>query len=217
MVEKVKTMRHGLAIRITHWAIFLEGAFLLLSGFQLGGIFYFGLPEITYSLHVTVGFIFMATAIFFLYLVIEGRDYKWFAVRRIPYSIRYIFTEGAYWFRIRPAIHEPIQFDPKTGEYKEKLIPSVIVVWWLYGLMGLLLAITGLADAFPTTFAWVYSITDPIGLALTGVGGLPFILAVHRLLAVALVATVCLHTYASVIYHMIPSIVTGWRNEPVAS
>jgi len=217
MVERVKTMRHGLAIRITHWAIVFEGAFLLLSGLQLNGIFYFGLPEITYSLHVMVGFIFMATAFFFLYLVIEGRDYKWFAFRRIPYSIRYIFTEGAYWFRIRPEIQEPIRFDTKTGQYREKLIPSVIIVWWIYGVMGLLLAITGLADAFPTTFAVVYSVTDPIGMALVGVGGLPFILAVHRLLAVALVATVCLHLYASVIYHMIPSIVVGWRDEPVAS
>ena len=215
MVEKVRTMRHGPAIRITHWAIVIEGVFLLISGFQLNGIFYFGLPDITYSLHIMVGFVFMATALFFLYLVIEGRDYKWFALRRIPYSIRYIFTESAYWFRIRPVLHEPIQFDPKTGEYKEKLIPSVIVVWWVYGIMGLLLALTGLADAFPTTFAFIYSITDPIGIALTGVGGLPFILVLHRFLAVALIATVALHTYASVIYHMIPSIVTGYREEPV--
>jgi F420-nonreducing hydrogenase I cytochrome b subunit len=216
MVETVRTMRHGLAIRITHWAIVIEGVFLTITGFQLNGIFYFGLPEMNYSFHIIAGLIFIMTAFIFLYLVIAGRDYKWFAIRRIPYSVRYIFTEGAYWFRLRPAVQEPIKFDARTGEYKEKLIPSVIVVWWLYALMGLILAITGLADAFPATFAFVYSVTDPIGVALFGVGGLPFILAVHRLVVVFLIATVALHTYASIIYHMIPSIVVGYREEPVA-
>lgn len=213
-VKTVKTMRHGLAVRLVHWAIVIEGAFLLVTGFQMNGLFYFGLPEITYSLHIIVGFAFIVTAFVFLYVFLAAHDWKWFSIRRIPYSIRYILSETLYWFRLRPPLEEPIKFDVKKNEYVEKLIPSVIVVWWTYAVMGIILALTGLTDAFPAQFWWVSAVLNPIGMALTGTGGLPFILAVHRLVAILLVVTVSLHLYASLIYHLVPSIIRGTRDEP---
>jgi methanophenazine hydrogenase, cytochrome b subunit len=216
MVKTVKTMRHGLAVRLVHWAIVAEGAFLLLTGFQMSGLLYLGLPEYTYSLHIIVGFMFIVTAFVFLYTVLAAHDFRWFSLRRIPYSIRYIWAETLYWFRLRPTLEEPIRFDPKKGDYVEKLIPSVIVVWWTYAAMGIILALTGLTDAFPTQFWWVSAVLNPIGMALTGTSGLPFILSVHRLVAILLIVTVALHLYASLVYHLVPSIIRGYRNEPVA-
>ncbi len=216
MVKTYRTMRHGLAVRLVHWAIVAEGAFLLVTGFQMNGLFYFGLPEITYSLHIIVGFMFIATAFVFLYTVVAAHDWRWFSLRRIPYSIRYIISETLYWFRLRPPLKEPIQFDPKRNDYVEKLIPSVIVVWWTYAAMGIILALTGLTDAYPAQFWWVSAVLDPIGKTLTGTGGLPFILAVHRLVAILLIVTVALHFYASLVYHLVPSIIRGKRDEPVA-
>lgn len=208
-------MRHGLAIRIVHWAIVAEGAFLILTGFQMSGILYLGLPANTYSYHIIVGFAFIGTAFVFLYEVIAVHDWKWFSPRRIPYSIKSIVYETLGWFRLRPPPQESIKYDVQKQEYTEKLIPSVILVWWLYIVMGAVLALTGLADAFPGQFWFVYAVLNPIGLALTGTGGLPLILAIHRLMAILLIVTVAMHLYASVIYHLVPSIITGYRKEPV--
>jgi methanophenazine hydrogenase, cytochrome b subunit len=216
MVKTVRTMRHGLAVRIAHWAIVIEGAFLILTGFQIGGILNLGLPENTYSYHIIVGISFMGTAFIFLYTVLAANDWKWFTPRRIPYSIKYTVYEALVWFRLRPPLGDPIKYDTKRHDYVEKLIPSVVIVWWAYAIMGIVLAITGLSDAFPSQFWFFYDVLNWLGVAVTGVGGLPFILAVHRLVAVLLIVTVALHFYASIIYHMIPSIFGGKRDEPVA-
>ena len=209
-------MRHDLAVRVVHWAIVFEGAFLLLTGFQLNGVFPFVLWDL-YSYHIIMGLAFIGTAVIFFYVVLAEHDYHWFGLRRIPYSIRFILSETRYWFRLGPKVDEDrIKFDAQRGQYVEKLIPSVIVVWWLYIFMGVILALTGLADAFPKTFAWEYTLLNPIGLALTGTDGLPWILAVHRLMAVLLICTVALHFYASVLYKLVGSIFIGYRNEPVA-
>jgi methanophenazine hydrogenase, cytochrome b subunit len=216
MVKTVRVMRHGLAVRVAHWAIVIEGAFLILTGFQIGGILDLGLPENTYSYHVIVGISFMGTAFVFLYTVLAAHDWRWFTWRRIPYSIRYIASEALYWFRLRPPLEDPIKYDTKRHDYVEKLIPSVVVVWWAYLLMGIALSVTGLSDAFPAQFWFFYDVLNWLGLTATGVGGLPFILAVHRLVAVLLIVTVALHLYASVLYHVVPSIFRGKKDEPVA-
>lgn len=215
--KRVRVMRHGPFVRAVHWAIVAEAVFLLLSGIQLNGIFPIGLPDNLYSYHIMVGFAFIATAFVLLYAELAASDYRWFALRRIPYSVRYLLKEAAVWFRLRPSIEEPIEYDAARHDYVEKLIPTEIVVWWGYAIMGIILALTGLADAFPATFGFVYYITNPIGLALTGEGGLSFLLAVHRLAAAVLVAVVVLHFYSSVIYKMVSSMFIGYRDEPVVS
>ena len=132
MVKTIGIMRHGLTIRIVHWAIVIEGAFLILTGFQLGGILNLGLPENTYSYHVIMGISFMGTTFIFLYTVLAANDWKWFTPRRIPYSIKYTVSEALAWFRLRPPLKDPIKYDTKKQAYIEKLIPSVVIVWWTY-------------------------------------------------------------------------------------
>lgn len=215
-IKRIRVMRHGPFIRAVHWAIVSEAAFLLLTGFQLNGVFPIGLPGDLYSYHVMVGFAFIATAFVLLYAELAASDYRWFALRRVPYSVRYLMHEGAVWFGVSTRTEEPIRYDLKKHDYTEKLIPTEIVVWWCYAIFGIILAITGLTDAFPRTFGFVYDVINPIGIALTGVGGLPFLLAVHRLSASLLVVVVVLHFYSSVIYRMVSSMFTGYRDEPEA-
>ena len=217
MVERVRVQRHALSTRVVHWVLVAEGSFLLLSGLQLTGILNLGLPDIAYSLHVTAGLIFLFTALAFVYVVAITREYKWFSLTRLPYSAYYNTREMLGWLRIMPPVAEPILYDASKHEYVEKLVPSVIVVWWGYITMGAVLALTGLADAFPGTFWFVYSVANPIGVALTGVGGLSFLMAIHRLAAFLLLATVTSHVYAAFVFKLLSSITRGDRDEPVVS
>jgi formate dehydrogenase subunit gamma len=110
---------------------------------------------------------------------------------------------------------EPIMYDPVKKQYKEKLIPSVIVVWWAFVALGLIFILTGLALAFPTQFPILYAIADPIGIALTSVGGLAFMLALHRIATYLLVILVIMHTYSAFLFKLVQSTIFGYRHEPV--
>ena len=202
-------------MRLVHWALVAVGSFLFLTGIQLTGIINLGLPDIGYSLHVAAGLVFLGVAATFVYAVWINHDYKWFNLRRLPFSAWYNTREMLGWLRVRPPVTEPILYDANNHEYVEKLVPSVIVVWWGYIFLGAVLAVTGLADAFPSTFGFIYVLTNPIGEALTGVGGLSFVLAIHRLAALLLLLTVTSHAYAAFVFKLLRSIVTGDRDEPV--
>ena len=214
--ERVRVERHHLSMRLVHWALVPEGAFLLLTGVQLTGILNLGLPDISYSLHVSTGLLFIGTAFAFVYTVAINHDYKWFSLKRLPMSAWYNTVDALAWLHLRPAPPEPIRYDPVKKEYVEKLFPSVIVVWWGYILMGAVLGLTGLADAFPNTFWFIYTVANPIGTFLTGVDGLPFIMAIHRLAALLLLFTVTSHAYAAVVLHLLRSITHGDRDELIA-
>ncbi|MDA4135186.1 MAG: cytochrome b/b6 domain-containing protein, partial [Thaumarchaeota archaeon] len=92
MPKRVRVMRHGPFLRVVHWAIVFEGAFLLLSGFQLNGVFPIGLPDNLYSYHIMVGFAFIGTAAVLFYAELAASDIRWFSLQRIPYSFRYLFS-----------------------------------------------------------------------------------------------------------------------------
>jgi len=215
-VNTVRVLRHPLFFRLLHWAIFIEGVFLALTGMQMGGILGVTLSSSnTYSYHVTVAIVFIASAILLVYEMFASGSYGWVRIRRIPYSLKYILAETKAWFGRGPPMKEPVAYDTVKKQYKEKLIPSVIVVWWAFVVLGLVLIITGLALAFQTQFSWVYAITDPIGIALTSVGGFAFMLAVHRIATYLLVVLVVMHVYASFLFKLVQSVIFGYRNEPV--
>jgi F420-nonreducing hydrogenase I cytochrome b subunit len=213
-----RVQRHTLFFRILHWAIFFEGAFMVLTGMQRGGMLPFGLaiyPSNTFSYHIAVGILFIASSILVGYEMIMSGAYSWVGVRRIPLSFRYIANETRAWFGLFAPMKESISYDPATKRYREKLIPSAIIVWWAFVILGWILVPTGLALAFPTEFAFIYSIVDPIGIALTGVGGYAFMVAVHRLATDVLVLLVFMHIYSTFIYRLVQSIIIGYRREPV--
>jgi methanophenazine hydrogenase, cytochrome b subunit len=215
--ERTEVLRHNLFFRAAHWSIFIEGAILVVTGFQLGGIIggsFFIISNVT--IHVLVGIAFMATAAIYAVGIVSGGDYRWVGLRRIPYSFRFIIGETRGWFGLGPKPANPVAYDPQIGEYTEKLVPSVIVVFWAFALLGIALALTGLALAFPQQFGFVFVITDFVGSTLTGVTGMAFMLTFHRLVTYALVVLVMMHVYASFIFSLVGSMITGRRKEKIA-
>ena len=216
-VERTEVLRHDLLFRAAHWSIFVEGGLLVLTGFQLGGIL--GgtfLPLSTATFHVLIGIAFMATAAIYGVGIVTGGDYRWVSLRRIPYSLRFIIMETRGWFGFAPKPANPIAYDAETQEYAEKLVPSVIVVFWSFLILGVVLSLTGLALTFPQSFWFVFAVTDLIGSVFTGVTGMAFMLTFHRLVTFILVALVMMHIYASFIFKLVGSMITGKRNERVA-
>jgi len=213
----VKVLRHGIFWRVLHWAIFLGGAFLVLTGMQRGGMLPFTVfPSNTFSYHISVGLLFIAASILVAYEMLSSGEYSWVAIRRIPYSFRFIANETRAWFGIWPPMKEPIQFDQANHKYKEKMIPSAIVVWWAFITIGWIQVLSGLGLAFPTQFSFIYIVTDAIGIASTGVGGYAFMVAIHRLATTLLIILVALHIYTTFIYKLVGSSIFGFKEEPVA-
>jgi len=190
---------------------------LTLTGLQIGGLFGLRiLADTSSATHVVTGLALIVTLGVFVYYLIIDKDYRWYGLRRIPYSLRFFVAEFKAWFGIGPHVREPIRYDPKKGEYVEKVVPTVIVVWWIYVILGLTLSITGLSMAFPAQFSFVYSLADAIGYPLAGVGGYAFIRAIHRLFMFLLVGVVILHAYAAWVFKSLRAITFGDREEPVA-
>jgi formate dehydrogenase subunit gamma len=216
MLKRVKTIRHHIGFRLLHWIIFIEGVLLTLTGLQIGG--FFGLrvlTDTTSATHIVTGLALIVTLGVFVYYLIIDRDYKWYGLSRIPYSIKFFIAEFKAWFGIGPHVKEPIRYDPKKGEYVEKVVPTVVIVWWTYVIIGLVIIITGLAMAFPTQFSAIYSLADAIGYPIAGVGGYAFIRAIHRLFMFLLVGVVILHAYAAWVFKALRSITLGDREEPI--
>jgi methanophenazine hydrogenase, cytochrome b subunit len=215
--ERASVLRHDLLFRVAHWCIFVEGGLLVITGLQLGGILGGALfPLSTVTAHVLIGIAFMATAAIYAVGILTGGDYHWVSLRRIPYSFRFIIKETKGWFGLAPKPANPIAYNPASGEYTEKLVPSVIVVFWSFAIIGVVMALTGLALAFPQQFGFVFTLANLIGGPLTGVTGMAFMLTFHRLVTFLLVALVMMHVYASFIFHLVNSMITGKRNERVA-
>ena len=215
-LSRTSVVRHDLLFRVCHWCIFIEGGLLVVTGLQLGGILGGSLfPLSTVTVHVLIGIAFMATAAIYVLGILTGGDYHWVGLRRIPYSFRFIMKETKGWFGIAQKPANPIAYDTVSNEYTEKLVPSVIVVFWSFAILGVVLALTGLALAFPQQFGFVFTLTDLIGGPLTGVTGMAFMLTFHRLVTFALIALVMMHIYASFIFGLVSSMITGKRNERI--
>ncbi len=213
---RTSVLRHDLLFRVAHWSIFIEGGLLVITGFQLGGILGGSLfPLSNVTAHVLIGIAFIATAVIYALGILTGGDYHWVGLRRVPYSLRFIIKETKGWFGLAPKPANPIAYDTVNREYSEKLVPSVIVVFWSFAILGVVLALTGLALAFPQQFGFVFTLADLIGGPLTGVTGMAFMLTFHRLVTFALIALVMMHVYASFIFGLVSSMITGKRDERV--
>jgi formate dehydrogenase subunit gamma len=213
----VRVLRHSLFWRVLHWLIFFTGIFLVLTGMQRGGMLPFAIfPSNTLSYHVSAGILFIALSILVAYEMLSSGEYSWVAFRRIPYSFRFIANETRVWFNVWPPMKQPIQFDTATQRYKEKMIPSAIVVWWAFITLGWIQVLSGLSLAFQTQFSFIYNVTDAIGVATTGVGGYAFMVAIHRLATTLLLILVALHIYTTFIYKLVRSSIFGYKEEPIA-
>jgi formate dehydrogenase subunit gamma len=200
-----------------HWLFVIEGIFLTLTGFQLGGGM-FGItffPTNNLSYHVMLGIAVIATVTLFMYDITAMGLLFWWGPKKIPYSNRFVIAEFKAWFKLGSRPVDPILYNPKKKDYVEKIIPSVVVSFWTFTILGSFLMVTGLMLAFPAQFFFFYYIFNPVGQFLTGVSGVPFALAIHRLAAELLVILVALHVYAVFVFKLVKSMITGKRDERI--
>jgi len=215
-VKRAKVTRHSGLYRLLHWSIFIEGVILGLTGMQLGGIW--GVRVLSggtsWATHVLLGLAWFFTAVFFVYYFIASGEYKWYGLRRIPYSLRYLVTETKAWLGVGPYVEEPIRHDTKKGEYVEKIVPTEVVVLWIYVVLGLVIGFTGLAMAFPEQFAFVFGISGVLA-GIFGGGSYSVTRAIHLLAMFLILSVAILHAYSAWVFRMLRSVAFGDRDEPV--
>jgi formate dehydrogenase subunit gamma len=214
-MRRVRVARHALGFRLLHWLIVVEGVILGLSGIQLGGLGLRIFPEGgTWAIHVLTGIAWIFTSLVLLYYMVVSGDYRWFGIRRIPYAFRYLVGEARAWFGLGGEVGEPIAYDLKRGEYREKIVPTEVIVWWVFVIFGLLLMLSGLEMAFSKIFSPLHYFFDVFKYIF---GGGPYSIArsLHRLSLFILLGVFVLHVYAVIIFRMLRGIIFGDREEPV--
>ncbi len=216
MVKRVTIKRHTLGTRLLHWAIVIEGIILGLTGMQLGGIWGVRIfPDGgTWGIHVVTGLAWIFTALFLLYYLVANGEYRWYGLRRLPYGCSYLYNEIKAWFGFGKHVHEPIKYDHKKGEYIEKLVPTEIIVWWLFVILGILIMLSGLGMAFPKQFLPLLQFFDFLNYAVGG-GAYSIARSMHLLTMFIILGIFILHLYAVVLYRMVKGIIVGEREEPV--
>lgn len=215
-MSRMPVKRHGVGIRILHWLIVIEGIILGLTGLQLGGIW--GVRVFpdggAWSIHVVTGLAWIFTTLYLVYYLLATGEYKWYSLSRLPYGCRYLFNEIKAWFGTGIHIHEPISFDNDRGEYREKLVPTEIIVWWIFVVLGLIIMLTGLGLAFPRQFGFLL---DFFGVfdSIFGGGAYSVSRSLHLVSMFIVLGIFILHLYAVFLYRLVKSIIFGYREEPI--
>lgn len=214
--ERVVVERHHLGFRFLHWAIVGAAALLMITGIQISGAYgNLSLVSAIRATHVVIGEAWICIAFSFLYYFIVSGDYKWYWLSRIPLSLRFFVKEAKAWLGIGSHVDEPVLYDFEKKDYVEKIVPTEVIVWWVYFLIGVVFLLTGLAKVYPEYTGFVYTIVDWLSPYFGGVKGYAAIRAIHRLNFYILTAVAVMHAYAAVIFHMLRSVVFGDRSEPV--
>ena len=214
---EIEVQRHSLFIRIVHWGIAITGIILALTGMELGGLYGVRvLEEYVLAVHMAVAFVFGGLwGLFTYYMLVD--EWKWISLSRIPYAIKFLIAEAKAWLGIGPHVEDPRGYDPEKKEYVEKIIPTQVLVWWIYLILAILMGITGLAMYYPDFFKFVIDFADKIGDIISpgGVDGYALIRALHRLGMYLFGMVMFMHMYAVVIFGVLPSMITGKRREKV--
>ncbi|AGK62202.1 hypothetical protein Asulf_02249 [Archaeoglobus sulfaticallidus PM70-1] len=213
----MKTMevnRHSLFTRVVHWSIVITGIILGFTGLEIGG--HYGirfLGDNVTSTHVYVGLVFGVLWVMFTYYMLT-KEWKWISLSRIIYSLKFLLAETRAWFG-GPHIEDPRAYDPKKGEYVEKIVPTQVMVWWGYFVLAVIIGFTGLAMAFKDFFSWVFAIGDAIGPIFGAESGYAFVRAVHLLFMYLFATVMIVHIYAVIIFGVLKSMFTGKREEKI--
>ena len=214
-MKRVRVERHPLAYRVLHWLIVAEMALLLLTGLSVSETLHLPLLArgLARSLHVVVAFAWLATITVFLYYFILSGEYRWFGLRRLGEGVDALVEEIRAVLRGEP-VQEPIRYDPKRGEYIEKIYPTEVLAWWGWALLWTLLAFTGLGLVFPDMFGFVnrfwHAILPDFGSAAAASR------RVHLVASLLVVAMVLVHGYLVILTGVWRSMIWGTREEPVA-
>ncbi|MFW5936130.1 MAG: cytochrome b/b6 domain-containing protein, partial [Candidatus Hadarchaeota archaeon] len=141
----IEVKRHSTQYRVYHWAIVATGLILGWTGLRLGGIYGVSFPDMQLSLtiHVYLGFVFAGLFVL-LFAYVIAHEWKWFTLARIPYATKFFILELLSWFKLIPHVEDPRGYNDRKKEYVEKLVPTEVIVLWLYIVLVLIMGITGL-------------------------------------------------------------------------
>ncbi len=213
--KRVPIERHDRMFRILHWLIVGEMVVLLVTGLAVSETLDI-VPLISRGLaravHLVVAFAWLGTITFFLYYFIYSGEYRWFGLRRLGEAFDTLVEEIRAFLR-GEHLPEPIRYDPKRGEYVEKIYPTEVLAWWTWAILWTILATTGLALVFPETFGFINRFwhaviaSAPKATAATR--------TTHLVIAILVVAVVLIHAYLVIITGIWKGIVYGTREEPV--
>ncbi len=215
-MKRVNVVRHTLLFRVMHCLIVIEGLIQGITGLSLSkslniDLIGYGLAR---DIHVVTGLLFTATAIFFLYYFVASGEYNWYGLRRIGMGFDHFFAETKAWF-LREHIDEPIRYDEKSGRHIEKVIPTEVLVWWVWFILGIAIVFSGLGLIFPEQLAYINAFWGYI--FPEGFGGAAIATRIgHSIIAMMILFTAIFHGYAAWAYKMLRSIVFGDRDDPVS-
>ncbi len=209
---EVEVYRHSIFYRICHWSIVVTGFILAFTGMQMGGLYGIKFLEgQTLATHITVSLVFGCLWFLMLYYII-AREWKWFGLGRIPYSIRFLTAETKAWFG-KGHVKDPRGYNPDRKEYVEKIIPTEVIVWWVYFVLALFMGVTGLAMYYriQPLIDFAASIAPVFG----AYDGYALLRAAHLFGMYLFAMVMFMHVYAVIIFDVLPSMITGRRRERV--
>lgn len=208
--------RHSAQYRIYHWAIVITGLILGWTGLRLGGIYGVSFPDMQLSLtiHVYLGFVFAGLFVLIFAYVI-AREWEWFTLARIPYATKFFILELLSWFKLIPHVEDPRGYNDQRNEYVEKLVPTEVIVLWLYIVLVLIMGVTGLPLYYTDILAPINQFAGQFAGFFDFADGELLLRAVHQLFMYVFLMTMLIHAYAVIIFGVLGSMFTGKREEKV--
>ncbi|HYB93213.1 MAG TPA: cytochrome b/b6 domain-containing protein, partial [archaeon] len=210
--------RHTLALRIIHWVNFAAMVLLLITGFEISGLYELGGKNVlgffnnVHELHVWIGGFWLAAVIINIYYLSITGAIQW----EIPniWGIKYLYAETMAWLGFRSGPGEPIKYDVDKKKFIRKVDPGVWIDFWGFAILTLLIGLTGVMQGFPdfltkVGFHFLYTWIGWLG-SIFGVND-PMIATriLHLFLAYLFVALIILHVYSMAILHYLSPMVTG--------
>lgn len=208
--------RHSAQYRIYHWAIVIIGLIIGWTGLRLGGLYGVAFPDMQLSLtlHVYLGFVFAGLFVL-LFAYVIAHEWEWFTLTRIPYATKFFILELLSWFKVIPHVEDPRGYDTRKNKYIEKLVPTEVMVLWLYIVLVLIMGITGLPLYYTDILSPITQFAGQFAVYFNFADGEMVLRAVHRLFMFIFLMTMLIHAYAVIIFDVLGSMITGKRAEKV--
>jgi len=212
--ETIAVKRHSLLYRILHWLIVLGVLLLLLSGLAVSE--YIPLVLISRgaarSLHILAGLIWTGTITFFVYYFMMSGEYKWFGVSKIASAIDFSVHEVKS-FISGKKVKSPVGYNSDKKKYAEKVVPTEVLAWWGWFGLWSIMVLTGLALLFPESFNFINRLCYAILPAFSKAAAATRF--IHLVASMGIVVYMMIHAYASWIFGMVGSMISGSNEEPV--
>jgi len=208
--------RHSLEYRIYHWSIVITGLIIGWTGLRLGGLYGILIPDmqLALTLHVYLGFIFAALFVL-IFVYVLRHEWEWFTLTRFPYAIKFFIQEALAWTRLGPHIEDPRGYNPEKKEYVEKLIPTEVMVLWMYIALVVVMGVTGLPLYYKDILAPITNFAGQFAWILNFDNGETLLRVLHRFVMYMFLMTMLIHAYAVIIFDVLGSMITGKKEEKI--